>query len=409
MNVIKSIYAAIEKQFFFTLTRKIVGNLLFLFSVQIVFFVYARRLVELDDVSSENIVWFYCLGLVLLLTFIFTAFYLCYLIVRPVNILLTTLKQINQNQCDLSTTLPGFTFDEFRELSQQYNTFVAKLAGTLADTYQHAQSMVEAHQQTEVAIQNTLSSSHSQAKLVGKIVATSAPVTDGLTHMQAQSSDLSSAMEENKNHARSSTQNLDSLSSGINEIHTMLSSFSSTVGELQNNANNIRQILKMVEEFSEQTNLLALNAAIEAARAGDSGRGFAVVADEVRTLSHKVNDATKQIHTFIEAMDQLVNTTHHQSEKLIEHSDKAKDTIADACQTFGKMLKDFEHNIGQLHTIDDSVQHVSENQKQNQLAVNDISGLTQNIELEMQHVDKQMRQITTQTLDIQHRLQQFIS
>ena len=47
---------------------------------------------------------------------------------------------------------------------------------------------------------------------------------------------------------------------------------------------------------------MALNAAIEAARAGEQGRGFAVVADEVRTLASRTQQATVEIQSMIEAL-----------------------------------------------------------------------------------------------------------
>ena len=78
-----------------------------------------------------------------------------------------------------------------------------------------------------------------------------------------------------------------------------------TIRSLSKAAEEIGDIIGLINDIAEQTNLLALNATIEAARAGEAGKGFAVVASEVKSLASQTASATEQISTQIASMQDV--------------------------------------------------------------------------------------------------------
>ncbi|RCK43604.1 methyl-accepting chemotaxis protein [Thalassospira profundimaris] len=79
-----------------------------------------------------------------------------------------------------------------------------------------------------------------------------------------------------------------------------------TMHELETGAQEIGEILSLIQDIAAQTNLLALNATIEAARAGEAGKGFAVVAQEVKNLANQTGSATDRI---AERITEIQSTT----------------------------------------------------------------------------------------------------
>ncbi|UOB74117.1 methyl-accepting chemotaxis protein [Pseudoalteromonas sp. APM04] len=404
MSGLMKIYNYIEQTFFFTLTRKIVGNLSFVFLFQAItlFWLYD----SLSEQQSLGLFWL--LTLVIVAGFAFTLFYMRFLIVRPVKAMCDTLIKINQQDANLNAKLPHFSFDEFKTLSSQYNDFTSHLGELLNTTYTSAEASAQSNKAVTESMKHTENSSQQQIHLSHTIIDASNQITQSLQNIVGNTDSVHTVNNEHLAFVKLSDKELSTLVEQVQLITNMLGSFASTVEGLKENSENIRSILKMVEEFSDQTNLLALNAAIEAARAGEAGRGFAVVADEVRTLSVKVSGATRQISDFITQMNDLVSETNKESEQLINHSKNAQSSICSTSEGFSKMLNEFESNQQQLQQIASAVHLLEDTQNLTHQSVEQIVELGEQAkqQIDTALADSQLSQELS--LQTQQQLKRFV-
>lgn len=402
------LYSYIERTFFYTLSRKILGNIVFLLLFQIAGFVL---FLNLDSASPEQhkslLNWGKVLFALSFLAFGFTIFYLHYLFVRPVKAILSSLQNINSHDADLKSKLPAFTQDEFRLLSEEYNSFVANLAELLSTIHRNSEQANDSTGTVVKAMAIANEKASSQKQLSEQIFSSSNHINDSINHIVGASEKVASSNKSSLDKAVSANHQLTAIEQQIAQIGQLLGQFANTVDGLQQNAGNIRHILKMVEEFADQTNLLALNAAIEAARAGEAGRGFAVVADEVRSLSSKVANATQQITAFINDMDKLVTETKSESDKLVDQSEQTRTTIEDTNSTFDQMMADFNANTKEFDAISDSIHELNSQYLQTHTNVEDISNLSETVQGQMLQANNEAQVAQQQTEQTQSRLARF--
>lgn len=395
-----ALYSFIERNFFYTLNRKIAGNMLFI----AVFFALALWMAYPQ--SPERGLW-WCLLIAGSVAFIFTGFYLQHLIVRPVQALVGTLHESNRQGADLSQRLPAFTFDEFRTLSEEFNHFVAQLSEVLGKVHQQAQDNHEINEQVSAAVKQTRRNLQDTEQRNQQIRRDSDEVVEFLANIVQSSDKVGQVTHAATDKAKVASGQMQQLNRQLTAIAALLDSFGATINGLQKNSENVRQILVMVEGFSDQTNLLALNAAIEAARAGDAGRGFAVVADEVRTLAAKVNDATKQISGFLNDMERLVKETKHESDSLNQQAQHASSQISTTNHEFSLLQNELQAARGGMQNISSSVNSLEQKYRQTHVHLSAIEQMTNQAYQQMAAIDDAARNLLEGTAVTQKQLARF--
>jgi len=421
-----SLYSSVEKALFNTLTKKIVGNVLFLLLPHIILLIigyyhFEKLEAYLNDINAaafpvdvfkEHLSSFWIYGLITislaLLAGIGSIFFMRHLFLRPVNEITDVLKAIKDNDGDISATLPQYTYDEISELAESYNEFSKSLKSMIAESRRRSVNVALCSTRLQKIIHEAKGSASQQEEQADKVFQSSQESTQAIDNIAESTLQISERNAKNLDEIRTSSAELGRVQQQVAAVREQVTDFQETVHHLENNSKNITDILGMVKDFSDQTNLLALNASIEAARAGEAGRGFSVVADEVRNLSQKVSTATSEIDENISQMSSLVDRTGTSAVTILEYVGSTEEFIGSTNQQFDGLVSDFEELNGQLSSISAAIDELAYTNRESHNHVTEITNISSAMHEEIEQSQRYSEQLEQSTEETQELLSRFI-
>ena len=195
----------------------------------------------------------------------------------------------NNLDCQITQTFP----DTYEGLRIDFNAAVSALAAAIESVRAGAQNVTTGANEISSASHDLANRNEKQAATLEETSAAMNQITDGVKGTARSASEVQGSITEAHREAT--------------EGGAVVARAIDAMARIEQSAQEIAQIITVIDSIAFQTNLLALNAGVEAARAGDAGKGFAVVANEVRALAQRSADAAKDIKGLITASSTQVS------------------------------------------------------------------------------------------------------
>jgi len=177
------------------------------------------------------------------------------------------------------------------------------------------------------------------------------------------------------------------------------------IGDIEKSAQQISQIIGVIDEIAFQTNLLALNAGVEAARAGEAGRGFAVVASEVRALAQRSADAAKEIKGLISKSTAQVS----EGVTLVAQTGEALERILVQVKDITKVVTDIatgaQEQATGLAQVNSAITQMDQSTQQNAAMVQETTAASLTLSQETEQLSALIAEFrTSQSSELAHAM-----
>ena len=205
---------------------------------------------------------------------------------------------------DLTTRIDQALPSSYRDIGLAFNDAIAALDATVGQVTSQTEDMQFQVREIAGATADLATRTERQAQMLSES-------SDGLK-------ELTGVVSRTENTVREADVSAQAAESHAKSSEAVVHATSKAMKAIQADAEEISQIVKVIDEIAFQTNLLALNAGVEAARAGDAGRGFAVVASEVRGLAQRSSESASNIRSLIERSGQQVDKGSAKIEETVD-------------------------------------------------------------------------------------------
>ncbi len=280
---------------------------------------------------------------------------------KPVRSLMQLMQEAEEGNLVVEALFKGN--NEMGRLSSSFNIMIQNIKGLVMET---REALVQVIKHVNVVDQLALESvsSSKQVATAVEAIATGAmdqakdaeQTTYAINQLGHEVNDMMETMqvitevtEQTKTIGNDAVNSIEILNAKTTESIQASDKLQEDIRLLEQEAQDIIQVVKVIEAISDQTNLLSLNAAIEAARAGEAGRGFTVVADQVRKLADQSRSSTKMIGEMIEGIQKEIQETkevvlqgdmiYHQQEIAVE---KTENALEDIVQEMNQITKEVD-------------------------------------------------------------------
>ena len=273
---------------------------------------------------------------------------------------------------NLNRRLYPETDDEaMNAIADSFNAMITDLGKTIARVQEFARTVDEASTEVETGSQGIRQASEDVAATLQEISDGSRQQTDDLEAAAREVKELSASVEE----LTSTTSNIAEQSrrvalaakdgradavdatKAMNQAEALTIDVAVTIRELNRDADQIGEVIELIDEIAEQTNMLALNASLESARSQTArhGRrgGFDVVADEVKQLATETKDAVEEIERTLESIRDGAASS-------ASGIDEVESQIGSASAAVNELRSQFEEIAADISRVDEGIQTIDQ-------------------------------------------------